>query len=202
MIALGGQQAYLDFEKTWQYETGIFHRIGSNFDNRLVGYYTYIHDYLLIDRQSTTHGYYGWNLDNVIFWGIEYEFNATIKQLSIFGNYTYKANDVEEDDPQKLQGFWINLPPRHSVKLSFRYPLSDSVLLSWDQRYSDHRRSENGYSLGTYTTSDMGLQYSFYHNKAKLITYVGNLFGENYEEVYGYPMARQTFGATLKYTFF
>ena len=172
------------------------------FDNRLVTYYTHIHDYLLIDRVSTTHGYQGWNLDKVIFWGIEYEFNAKIKQLSIFGNYTYKANDVEEDDPEQVQGFWIQLPPKHSIKLSLRYPIGDSILLTWDQRYTGSRKSENGLHLDSYPTSDLGVQYSFYQNKAKFLAYVANIFGENYEEVYGYPMPRQTFGVQLKYSFF
>ncbi len=194
----------MDFEKAWQYEAGINHRFGDNFDNRLIAYYSHIHDYLVIDRKneiSHPTDYWGWNINTVIFWGIEYEFNATIKQLGIFGNYTYKTNEVKEDDPDKLAGFWVELPPKHTINLSFRYSFTDSILLTWDQRYLSRRKSELGYTLDGYTTSDVGVQYSFHHNKTRLLVYANNLFGKNYEQVYGYPMPRQTFGAQLKYTF-
>ena len=64
------------------------------------------------------------------------------------------------------------------------------------------RRSESGIVLDEFTTSDAGFQLSFMENKAKLNLYVGNLFGTNYQEIYGQPMPRQTVGMTLKYRFF
>ena len=200
-----GYQNEVEYETSWQYETGIYHRFAEIFDNRFVLYYTEISDYLAIDRADPEHNdnqRSGWNLDEIRRWGIEYEFNATIKDLTIYGNYTYIASRVKEDDPRKLTLFWVDLPPKHKAGISLRYAVSDSVMLTWDQRYVGKRLSEGGLTLDPYTRSDLGAQYSFLQNKAKLIVYVNNLLGTNYEEVYGYPMPRQVIGVTVKYTLF
>lgn len=203
-MSAGGKQKKLEYETTWQYETGIYHRFTEGIDNRFVVYYTDITDYVTINRTDAIHNstWSGWNIDTVRFWGIEYEFNISFKKMTAFGNYTYVDNEVKEDDPTKLVDFLVELPPKHKINLSLRYHLSGSVQLSWDQRYVGKRYSEAGYTLSEYTTSDIGVQYSFYKNKAKLNAYINNLFGENYEQTYGYPMKRQIYGLTFKYTFF
>lgn len=201
----GGKQSKLEYETVWQYETGIYHRFAKGIDNRFAVYLSDISDYVTIDRTDPLHNKatnIGWNIDTVRFWGIEYEFNATIKKLTVFGNYVYIASTFKEDDPTKLVGFLVELPPKHKINLSLRYSLTDSLLLSWDQRYVGRRRSEAGLILDEFTTSDVGLEYSFYQKKAKINAYVNNIFGTNYELTYGYPMMRQVYGVTLKFTFF
>ncbi|MBU3949046.1 MAG: outer membrane beta-barrel protein [Proteobacteria bacterium] len=204
-MSAGGKQSKLEYETTWQYETGIYHRFAEGIDNRFIIYYSDITDYVTIDRADLLHNITtssGWNVDTVRFWGIEYEFNIAYKKLTAFGNYTYIDNEVIEDDPAKTESFMVELPPKHKINLGFRYRLSDSLQFTCDQRYVGRRYSEAGRTLSEYITSDVGLQYSFYKNKAKLNAFINNLFGENYEQTYGYPMSRQMFGLTFKYTFF
>jgi len=200
----GGQQSKLEYETVWQYEAGIYHRFTKGIDNRFAIYLSDISDYVTIDRKDLLHGQtknIGWNIDKVTIWGIEYEFNATIKKLNVFGNYSYTETSYEEDDPDKDPGFLVELPPKHKINLSLRYSLTDSLLLLWDQRYVSERKSETGSTLDDFTTSDVGVQYTFYNKKANINVYINNLFGTDYELTYGYPMMRQVYGVTLKLSF-
>ena len=200
-----GYQSKLEYETSWLYEAGIYHRFMEGFDNRFVVYFTDISDYLAIDRADPVHNgntRSGWNIDTIQRWGVEYELNAKIGDLTVFGNYTYSENTVKENDARKLTSFWVDLPAKHKANLSFRYSLTDSVMITWDQRYVGQRKSEAGLTISEYTTSDLGAQISFFENKASFTVYISNLFGENYELVHGYPMPRQVVGTTLKWTFF
>ncbi|MDY6853272.1 MAG: TonB-dependent receptor [Thermodesulfobacteriota bacterium] len=198
----GALTQHLDYEMSWHYDVGIYHRIGENFDTRFVVYYTDVSDYIALDRDKyyvdDKEKPYAYNVDSAQFYGLELEFNSTLfDKLGLFGNYTYLENEVDETDLPIT--FWVDIPPRHKGNLGLRYWLKGNILLTCDVRYVGKRKSEDGYTLDDFMITDIGIQYTCLENKAKLLGYVNNVFGENYLEVYGYPMPRQIFGFQLKY---
>ena len=194
----------IEYETSWLYDAGIYHRLGKNFDTRFVVYYTDVSDYIALDNDKYNVGGterpYAYNVDSVQFYGVEFEFSSTFDNLTIFGNYTYMDNKVDETGGLPIT-FWTDLPPKHKANLGLRYHLRDNILLTCDERYVGERKSERGHTIDGFMTTDIGIQYTFLKNKAKLFGYVNNIFGKSYEEVYGYPMPRQTFGVQMKYTF-
>lgn len=193
-------QQKLEYESSWHYDLGVYHRIGESFDTRLVVYYSDVSDYVALDRPSAYNPTaYAYNIDSVGFYGFEGEFDARFKKLNIFGNYTYIDNHV--DDTGLPITFWVDMPPKHKVNLGLRYNFRSDLMFTGDIRYVGKRKSEGGFDLDSFIVTDIGLQYSFLSNKAKFQIYINNLFGEEYQEVYGYPMPEQTFGASLKYSF-
>lgn len=196
----GMLQQKLEYESSWHYDTGIYHRIGENIDTRFVVYYSDVSDYIALDRSSAYNsGSYAYNIDNVSFYGVECEFDARLDKLNIFGNYTFIDNHVEETGLPIV--FWVDVPPKHKVNLGVRYQFRPDLMLTGDTRYVGKRKSEGGFDMESYIVTDVGLQYTFLSDKAKFLMYINNLFGEDYQEVYGYPMPKQTVGAQIKYTF-
>ncbi len=196
----GALQQKLEYESSWHYDTGVYHRIKDNIDVRFVLYYSDVSDYVVLDRPSAYNpNAYAYNIDNVSFYGVECEFDARFKNYNIFGNYTYIDNRVDESGLPVT--FWVDVPPKHKGNLGVRYHLKADLMLTGDMRYVGERKSEGGFDMDSYIITDVGLQYTFLSDKAKLLIYVNNLFGENYQEVYGYPMPKQTIGTQIKYTF-
>ncbi len=196
----GALQQKLEYESSWHYDTGVYHRIRENIDVRFVVYYSDVSDYVALDRPSAYNpNAFAYNIDSVGFYGMEFEFDARFDTINIFGNYTYLENKVDETDLP--DSFWVDVPPKHKANLGVRYDLMKDLMATCDMRYVGVRKSEGGYDMDSYFITDVGMQYTFLSDKAKLLVYVNNLFGENYQEVYGYPMPKQTIGAQIKYTF-
>lgn len=183
------------------YDMGIYHRVAKNIDARLAFYYTDISNYLVFDSPSSYYsGYYAYSLDSVNFYGVELEFNSTLfNKLGLFGNYTYRGMNRDETDLPVV--FWLNLPPKHKFNIGLRYRLLKDTLLTCDLRYVGERKAQGGFSMNDFLTTDLGIEQTLF-KKAKILFYANNLFGENYEEVYGYPMPDQTHGVQVKLTFF
>lgn len=121
-------------------------------------------------------------------------------KLGFFGNYTYQESKVDEPD-DKPSVFWLDdLPPKHKINIGLRYKLFENTLLTCDTRYVGEKKGESGDSIDAFTTTDIGVQQTIL-KKTKLLVYVNNVFGESYQEVYGYPRPRQTFGVQIKHTF-
>lgn len=196
----GALQQKLEYESSWHYDTGVYHRIKDNIDVRFVLYYSDVSDYVALDRPSAYNpNAYAYNIDSVSFYGVECEFDARFDKYNIFGNYTFIDNHVDESGLPVT--FWVDVPPKHKGNLGVRYHLKADLMLTGDMRYVGERKSEGGSDMDSYIITDVGLQYTFLSDKAKLLIYVNNLFGENYQEVYGYPMPKQTIGTQIKYTF-
>jgi len=121
-------------------------------------------------------------------------------KLGFFGNYTYRGSKVDEPDDKPLV-FWMDdLPPKHKLNIGLRYKFSENILLTCDTRYVGEKKGESGDSIDAFTTTDIGVQQTVL-KKTKLLVYVNNVFGESYQEVYGYPRPKQTIGFQIKHTF-
>lgn len=191
----------MEYESSWHYDVGVYHRIGENFDTRFVVYYSDVSDYVALDRAGIyTATNYAYNIDSVGFYGLECEFDARFNKFNIFGNYTFIDNHVADTGGLPVV-FWVSLPPKNKANLGIRYNFRPDLVLTSDVRYVGTRKSEGGFEMGSYIVTDIGFQYSFLSNKARFQMYINNIFGGNYQEVYGYPMPGQTFGTSIKYSF-
>lgn len=147
---------------------------------------------------------YAYNIDSVGFYGVEGEFNGILfDKLVIFGNYSYR--EMNYDKGALPSAFLLDLPPKHKANLGLRYRLLKDTLITSDLRYVGERKSEGGYTFDEYFIMDLGIEQTFFKKAKfgplKILAFVNNLFGESYQEVYGYPMPYQTFGVQVKFTF-
>lgn len=186
------------------YDAGLFHRINQNIDTRLSFYYIDVENYIVANSGDTHHASksYGYNVDQVTFYGVEAEFNAALTdKLTLFGNYTYRKTEYDEKDIL-ADAILLELAPEHKANLSIRYRLFEKTMLTTDIRYTGERKTESEiYTLDAFTTVDVGIEQKLIEN-VTLRAYAVNLFGEEYQEVYGYPMPDQIYGVNVKMTFF
>ena len=174
-----------------------------NLDTKLVFYYIDVENYIVANSGDSFHNSsaYGYNLDEMAFYGTEFEFNTVLFQkLTLFGNYTYRKSDY---DRSKIlaEAILLNIAPEHKANLGIRYSLFDNTLITSDIRFVGERKSEgNVMNLDSFTTVDLGLQRA-YSDKIVLRVYASNIFDKDYQEVYGFPMPGITFGVNLKMTF-
>lgn len=145
---------------------------------------------------------YGYNIDQVVFYGVEAEFNAALSdKLTLFGNYSFRKTQYDEEKIL-ADAILLELAPEHKANLSIRYRLLPKTLLTSDIRYIGERKTEGEiYNLDAFTTVDIGIEQELFEN-VTLHGYVANILGEEYEEVYGYPMPEQIYGINVKMTFF
>ena len=183
-------------------------------DTRVNFYYIDVTNYIVANAGDTLHAAsnYGFNMDEVIFYGVEMEFSTVWSdKLTLFGNYTYRKTDYDKDqlyhvnadgDPLDAPAILLSIAPEHKANLGVRCRLTGKSQFTSDIRYVGKRESEgNVYSLDAFTTVDVGLEYEFKDN-FKAHFFIGNLFGEEYQEIYGYPMPEKVYGVTLKATLF
>lgn len=184
------------------YETGIYKRLTKDIDTRLSVYYTDITNYIAADSSGIYYPTsYAYNRDSAKFYGFEWEFNSTFfDKLVAFGNYTFREANYSEEVGLP-PAYLLDLPPKHKANLNFRYPILKDTMLTTDLRYMGKRKSEGGYTINDYFVTDVGIKYTPWKNTT-IRVYANNVFGEKYEEVYGYPMPDQVFGARLELTFF
>ncbi len=180
---------------------GFYHKLTNRTDTRLSVYYIDITDYEVVDSAGLYYSsHYAYNLDSMKFYGIEWEFNTTLfDKLNLFGNYSFREMDKDKTDLPVV--FWLNLPPKHKANLSLRYTLFKDTLLTFDCRYVGRRESEGSYTMDEYFVSDVGIEHTFLDD-IKILFYANNILGENYEELYGYPMPDQVLGMQVKMSFF
>ena len=186
------------------YDAGVFHRFTANIDTRVSIYCIVVDNYIVANSADIYHAEnsYGYNMDEVRFSGVEAEFNAMVfERLSLFGNYTFRETDYDKDDIL-ADAVLLQLAPKHKANLSARYKWLDNTLLTADIRYMGERKTEGDvYTLDAFTLVDVGVEQRLGANTT-IHAYAGNIFGESYEEVYGFPMPKHTFGINIKMTFF
>lgn len=123
------------------------------------------------------------------------------KKLTLFGNYTYRETKYDSEDLLE-DAILLKLAPKHKANLGLRYRLFPKTLLTSDIRYVGERESEgNIYSLDDFTTVDFGLEQKLFGNMTVHV-YANNILREDYQEVYGFPMPKDTYGVNVKMTFF
>ena len=182
------------------YDIGIYHQVAKNIDTRLALYYTDITNYIVFDSPRSYYSdYYAYNLGSVNFYGVEWEFSSTLfNKLGLLGNYTYRGMNREETELPVV--FWLDLPPKHKFNIGLRYRLLKDSLLTCDLRYVGKRKSGN-FTNDDFFITDVGIEQTIF-KKLKVLLYINNLFGENYEEVHGFPMPGQTYGVQVKLALF
>jgi outer membrane receptor protein involved in Fe transport len=203
-----GLEKPLGTETSWHYETGLYQKIGKNTDVKASVYYIDIDNYLVYNTASSYYSSsYAYSIPSMQFYGFEGEFNtAVFDGLNLFGNYSYQGNkyDDREDvyDPKKGEPtpHFLNLPAKHKANLGIRYDLPMALRISGDVKYVGKRKSEGGETMGDYITMDVGLARTFY-KFCKVSAFVSNLLGEKYQEVYGFPEPRQTYGMQMELTY-
>ena len=184
-------------------------------DTRVNLYYIDVSNYIVANSGDVFHtdSNVGYNMDQVIFYGVEMEFSSVWSdRLTLFGNYTFRKTDYDEDelyhidadtgDLMDAPAILLVIAPEHKANLGIRYRMTEKALFTSDIRYVGKRESEgNVYSLDAFTTVDVGVEYEFTdHFKAHF--FIGNLFGEEYQEIYGYPMPEKVYGVSLRATLF
>ncbi len=142
---------------------------------------------------------YAYSIDSMKFYGLQLEVNSKIfGKLDIFGNYSYRKSEYDKSSFPASQH--LDLPPKHKANMGLRYPLFVNTLITSDLRYVGERKSEGGKDLKEYFVMDAGLEQKL--PKGLVVSvFVNNLFGQNYQEVYGFPMPKQTFGIRAKLSF-
>jgi vitamin B12 transporter len=180
------------------YDAGVYRKFGKKFDARLTANYIDTSNYFVTNTASQYYnGSYAYSIDSMKFYGAELEFNWNpFEKLVLFGNYSYLQNEYTQN--AKLPyAVLLELPPRNKGKLSARYSLPLKTRLAFDIKAIGERKSEGGYSLDRYTVADI----SFERMLGERITaglFVNNLFGMDYQQVYGYPSPGRTFGIRLQ----
>lgn len=167
---------------------------------RLSAYYIDIKNYIVVDSMAGKYvSRYGYSLDSVKFHGVEWDFNSKLgDRLSLFGNYSYRESDY--DLGGLPAAFLLQLAPKHKANIGARYRLFEDILLSSDLRYVGRRQAEGGSTMSEYFLTDVGIEYTVFE-QVKIRMFANNIFGENYEEVYGFPQPDQTFGISVQVTF-
>ena len=166
-------------------------------------YYIDVNNYIVANSSDSFHNAstYGYNLDEMSFYGIEFEFNTVLfEKLTLFGNYSYRKSHY---DPAKLlaEAILLNITPEHKANLGIRYSLFNNTLITSDIRFVGERKTEgNVMNLDSFTTVDLGLQHAYSENIV-IRVYATNIFNKDYQEVYGFPMPGLSYGVNLKITF-
>jgi len=123
------------------------------------------------------------------------------ENLTIFGNYTYRKTDYDSKDVL-ADAILLELSPKHKANLSIRYRLFKKTLLTSDIRYMGERETEGDlYTLDDFITVDVGIEQKLF-KKVSVRAYAVNIFGEEYQEIHGYPMSDHIYGVNLKMIFF
>jgi iron complex outermembrane receptor protein len=186
------------------YDLGIFHRLTEQMTTRVNFYYIDVDNYIVANSGDVYHAAaaYGYNLDRISFYGVELELDSTwFEKLNIFGNYTYRETEYDSQD-LLASAILLTLAPKHKVNIGFRYRLFPDTLLTSDVRYMGKRESEgNVYTLDDFITVDMGVEQKLFKNTTVRV-YAASVLGENYEEVYGFPMPGTVLGVNVKLTLF
>jgi len=182
-------------------------------ETRVNFYYIDVSNYIVANAADTFHAEstYGFNMNEIIFYGVEMEFNSVWSdKLTFFGNYTYRKTDYDEEElyfknasgaDLDVSPILLEIAPEHKANLGLRYRIWDKTLLTSDIRYVGKRESEgNVYTLDDFITVDVGMEYEFREN-LKAHFFVGNVLGEEYQEIYGYPMPGRVYGVSMKASF-
>jgi outer membrane receptor protein involved in Fe transport len=131
------------------------------------------------------------------YFGYEGEFNwVPFDKLTLFGNFSHLKNSYTSIAKIPIVEL-LELPPNNKGKLSIRYSLPAHMRILSDIKSIGRRGTEGGYTLNRYTVAGFSVEKSF--SKKLTVGFVAdNLFGMDYQQVYGYPSPGRTFGIRLQ----
>lgn len=203
-------------ERAIQAEVGI----SQDFEQRamvsLRGYYYNVDDYI-----RTIFGYQPsrvvYNLDKVEFWGVEVEGEASLRWgFSLFGNYTFQSTRKEGDilDMSSILTDKLTELPEHKANAGVRYRRKNGATADLTARYVGKRSVIIGdltmpgepelVDLEGFLTFGLTAAYPVLKRGRFTGTVrlgLENIFDEDYEEIYGFPMPPRTITGGLDITF-
>jgi outer membrane receptor protein involved in Fe transport len=131
------------------------------------------------------------------YFGYEGEFNwAPFDKLTLFGNFSHLKNSYTARTGLPAVEL-LELPPNNKGKLSIRYSLPRHMRLLSDIKFIGRRGTEGGYTLDRYAVADFSVEKGF-SKKATVQFFANNMFGTDYQQVYGYPSPGRAFGIRLQ----
>ncbi|GAB6906483.1 TonB-dependent receptor, plug (fragment) [Desulfosarcina cetonica] len=177
---------------------------------RIAAYYYNVEDYIVSRFYSTWKGVY--NIDRAEFYGASLDGHLTLTDwLSANAALTWQQSKKRGDfyDTAELTDEIDYLPDwKASAGLAFQLPLESVFNVSL--RYVGERKAIYAYTSGwpmqqyfklvemdAYITADINLKVPV-GKHTELSFYAENLFDEEYEEQYGYPMPGLIVGAAVK----
>jgi iron complex outermembrane receptor protein len=169
-----------------------------------------VNDYIVFRIDPTWRGVY--NIDNVEIYGASLDGKKTFNDwLSGSAALTWQKSKKSGDiyDTAGLSNEIDYLPEwKASADLEFKLPYQSSINVN--ARYVDERHAIYAYrsgqppqqyfslvELGSYVTADINLKFPL-GQYTELSCYAENIFDEEYEERFGYPMPGLTIGMSIK----
>ncbi len=189
----------LTAETTWHYEAGIEQVLPAQTLLSLTGFYIDIEDY--IEKVNDVRK----NYDEYKFYGVEVAAeNRYFDRLFLRASYTYMSTEDKSDDTDRDE---LQNRPEHKVTLesTCRLPwgltaYAGAQYITDNYYYSDTDPVEQD-KLPSVFLVDFKLNKSAANGAIDLYLGIDNVFDEDYQQSYGYPLAGRTFygGATWKF---
>jgi outer membrane receptor protein involved in Fe transport len=177
---------------------------------RLSTYYYSVDDYIMFRYDPSWRGVY--NIDKARLYGASFDGKLTLTDwLSVNGSITWQ-NSEKEGDMYDTAGLSdeIDYLPDWKVSAGLEFKLPYQSVFNVSLRYVDEREAIYAYSSGwptqqyfklvkldSFITTDINLKVPI-NKHTELSCYVENLFDEDYEEQFGYPMPGLIIGAAIK----
>jgi outer membrane receptor protein involved in Fe transport len=187
-------------ETSLTYDAGVYRKLTKSLDVRISGNYIDTTNYWVADTSSIYYNAssYTYTLKSMKMYGFESEFNWTpSEKLVVFGNYSFLDRDYKVD-PKLPYAELLNLSPRNKGSLSVRYSLPLKTRLAFDLKAYGKRSSEGEHNgMDAYSVSDISLERKLFNGMTAGF-FINNLFGMNYQQVFGYQAQGRTFGLRLQ----
>ncbi|APG28819.1 hypothetical protein A7E78_13870 [Syntrophotalea acetylenivorans] len=189
----------LKAETTWHYEAGIEQVLPAKTLLSVTGFYIDIEDY--IEKVNDVRQ----NFDEYEFYGVEVGAeNRYFDRLFLRVSYTYMSTEDKSDDTERDE---LQNRPEHKVTLestcSLPWGLTAYAGAQYmtDNYYYSVDGNEEQDKLSDIFLVDFKLNKAAANGAIDLYVGVDNVFDEDYEQSYGFPLAGRTFygGATWKF---
>lgn len=174
-------------------------------------YLHYISDYLNHVFAAFSPAQYGrlnnvYNLNNVKVYGIEVELLRSFSHtINGYLNYVWQGYHTSALPFGTAETFFLSESlPKHKITFSLKYRLLEDTLLMLNGRWMYARKSMEGVTVPAFTTVNLGAEHTFRLRDRSNVTvsaFVDNIFDEDYEERFGYPMPGITVGGTIRFGF-
>ncbi len=189
----------LTAETTWHYEAGIEQVLPAKTLLSLTGFYIDIEDYIEKDADDVRRNY-----EEYEFYGVEVAAeNRYFDRLFLRASYSYMSAEDKSSDTERDE---LQYRPEHKVTLESTcnllwgmtaYAGAQYIANSYHYNYDETEQDE----LSDIFLVDFKLNKSAANGAIDLYLGIDNVFDEDYEQSYGFPLAGRTFygGATWKF---
>ncbi len=190
----------LSAETTWHYEAGIEQVLPAKTLLSVTGFYIDIEDYIEKNADDVRE-----NFEEYEFYGVEVGAeNRYFDRLFLRASYTYMITEDKSDDTERDE---LQYRPEHKVALesTCRLPWGLTAYAGaqyiTDSYYYSVDGNEEQDKLDDIFLVDFKLNKSAAKGAIDLYLGIDNVFDEDYEQSYGFPLAGRTFygGATWKF---